>query len=64
MIKKYITYTGIENPSIPSEVKVEIYGLKNVIKIAEQLISELEQVLVIVELEKEKISDKNSNNKE
>jgi hypothetical protein len=65
IVNKYISYPGIENPNTPSQVKVEIYGLKNVIKIAEELISRLEQVLAIVELKKEEaVKEKEVINKE
>jgi hypothetical protein len=52
IVKKYIVYPGIENPVTPAQVKVEICGLKNAIKIAEELVSRLEQVLTIVDMKK------------
>jgi glycerol dehydrogenase-like iron-containing ADH family enzyme len=54
VIKKHITFLGIEGrPETVNELKVEICGLKNAIKIAEQLISEHEQVLSIINLDQE-----------
>lgn len=53
IIKKYITYAGIENPETIAELKVELLGLKNSIKIAEELISRYEQVFAIMEMTKE-----------
>jgi sulfur relay (sulfurtransferase) complex TusBCD TusD component (DsrE family) len=53
VIKKHITFAGIEKPETVHELKVEIYGLKNAIKIAEELISRHEQVLSIIFLEQE-----------
>jgi hypothetical protein len=50
IVKKYIVYPGIEEPITPAQVKVEICGLKNAIKIAEELVSRLEQVLTIVDM--------------
>jgi len=52
IVKKYIVYPGIENPVTPAQVKVEVCGLKNAIKIAEELVSRLEQVLTIVDMRK------------
>lgn len=53
IVKKYVTYAGIEKPETVSELKVEILGLRNVIKIAEELISRYEQVFSIMELTRE-----------
>lgn len=50
IVKKYIVYPGIENPVTPAQVRVEICGLRNAIKIAEELTSRLEQVLAIVDM--------------
>jgi hypothetical protein len=52
IVKKYIAYAGIEQPATPEQIKVELYGLKNVIKIAEELISRLEQALAIYDLKR------------
>lgn len=56
IVKKQIVYVGIEDPNSPIELKVEIAGLKNLIKIAEELISRHEQVLTIIDLKSEAIS--------
>lgn len=53
VVKKGISYPGIEEPKTITEIRVEIYGLKNVIKIAEEQISRYEQVLALIDLEKE-----------
>lgn len=53
IINKGISYPGIKDPRTIQEIKVEIYGLKNAIKIAEELISRYEQVLVMIDLERE-----------
>jgi len=50
VIKKHIVYAGINDPQTVNELKVEICGLKNLIKIAEELISRYEQVLSIINL--------------
>jgi len=60
IVKKHIVYPGIENPVTPAQVKVEICGLRNAIKIAEELVSRLEQVLTIVELKREEMSNEQS----
>ena len=54
VIQKYIEYPGIDgSPTTIAQLKVEMCGLKNAIKIAEELISRYEQVLAIMELKKE-----------
>lgn len=50
MVKKYIAYLGIENPATVAEVKVEICGLRNAVKMAEELASRLEQSLAIADM--------------
>ena len=55
IVKKHITYPGIEKLETITELKVEICGLKNAIKIAEELISRYEQVLAIMELKQEEM---------
>ena len=55
IIKKVISYPGIENPSTVAEINVEICGLKNVIAIAEELISRYKQVFAIMEFKKEEM---------
>lgn len=57
IIKKYVTYAGIEKPETVAELEVEILGLRNVIKIAEELISRYEQVFAIMELTREKMGE-------
>lgn len=50
IIKKHITYIGIENPETKEEINVEIQGLKHIIAIANELISRYEQSIAICEL--------------
>lgn len=57
IVKKYIVYAGIENPVTPAQVRVELGGLKNAIRIAEELVSRLEQVLTIVEMKQAEAAD-------
>jgi hypothetical protein len=52
IIKKYITYAGIENPKTEQELKVEICGLENSILIAKELISRYKQIFAIMELKR------------
>lgn len=51
---KSITYMGVEKPETVGEVKVEIYGLKHVIKIAEEMIARLEYALAMADYKKER----------
>lgn len=53
VIKKHIVYPGVEKPSTLAEIKVEICGLTNAIKIAEELISRYKQVLAIMNMRQE-----------
>jgi len=57
IVKKYIVYPGIENPVTPAQVRVEICGLRNAIKIAEELTSRLEQVLAIVDMKQGEVAN-------
>ncbi|MFA5049001.1 MAG: hypothetical protein WC516_08310 [Patescibacteria group bacterium] len=57
IIKKCVTYAGIEKPETVAELKVEILGLRNVIKIAEEIISRYEQVFAIMELTQEGLTN-------
>ena len=50
-----VTYLGIENPSTPKQIRVEICGLKQSIKTAEELISRLDQAIAIAELQEEEM---------
>ena len=52
MVKKYIAYLGIENPATMAEVRVEICGLRNAVKMAEELASRLEQSLAIADMKR------------
>ena len=45
-----IEYCGYIRPQEPEEINFEILGLKNLIKIAEQRISELEQSAFLADL--------------
>ena len=49
--KKQIIYAGIENPTTAEEVHIEIAGLKNAQKQAEELISRFEQILLMISIE-------------
>lgn len=53
LAKKHIIYAGVENPISASEIKVEILGLKNAVKQAEEMISRYEQVFAISMLKNE-----------
>jgi len=55
IVRKHIVYPGIAEPKTLAELKVEMFGLKNAIKIAEELISRYEQVLAIMELKQEEM---------
>jgi hypothetical protein len=57
IVRKHIVYPGIEKPGTLTELKVEMFGLKNAIKIAEELISRYEQVVAIMELKQEEMSN-------
>lgn len=56
IVKKHIAYLGIEKPSSPAQVKMEISGLKHAVKVAEEMIASLEQSLAIVNLRQEEIT--------
>jgi len=56
IVKKYITYLGIEKPSTPAQVNMEISGLKHAIRVAEEMIASLEQSLAIVDLRQEEMT--------
>ena len=43
--KQTIEYAGVSNPGSPAEIRIEILGLRNAIKQAEELISRHEQAL-------------------
>ncbi len=47
LCKRNIEYAGVANPSTPAEIRVEILGLRNAVKQAEELISRHEQALEI-----------------
>ena len=55
IVKKSIVYAGIEKPQTAAELKVELLGLRNSIKIAEELISRYEQVFAIMELKQDEL---------
>ena len=57
LIKKQIEYLGIESPSTPGQVRVEMAGLRQAIKVAEELVCRLEQALAIAELKQEEYAD-------
>jgi hypothetical protein len=51
--KRNIEYLGIDSPKTKQELLVEILGLRNAIKTAEEKISRIEQAIAIAELQKE-----------
>jgi len=53
LVKKKMEYLGIEKPDTPAQVRVEIAGLKQLIKSAEEQICRLEQAMALVVLEHE-----------
>ena len=55
IIKKHITYAGVERPETVAEIKVEVLGLRNLIAIANELISRYEQVFAIMALTKDEL---------
>jgi hypothetical protein len=57
LIKKTISYLGIDSPNTSKQIRVEICGLKQAVKTAEELISRLDQALAIAELQEEEISN-------
>jgi len=48
--KRTMEYAGICNPLTPAEIRIEILGLKNLVKQAEEWISRYEQALEIAML--------------
>ncbi len=56
LVKKYIAYIGIKEPTTSAQVKVEISGLRHAIEVAKEQIANLEQALAIAELQKEELS--------
>lgn len=50
---KTIEYTGAKKMEMPADARLEIAGLRNAIKQAEEMISRWEQVLLIAEIGKE-----------
>ena len=50
LVKKHIEYAGISNPSTPDELRIEILGLRNAARQADELISRCEQALEIARL--------------
>jgi len=45
--KRAIEYAGVANPTTPDEMRIEILGLRNAIRQAEELISRHEQAMEI-----------------
>jgi hypothetical protein len=50
VVKKSLEYAGVTDPTSPSEMEIEIYGLKNVIRQAQELISRHEQAIALARL--------------
>jgi len=50
IVAKTIEYAGIVEPRSPGELEIEIYGLKNAIRQAEELISRHEQAIALARL--------------
>jgi len=57
IVKKNITYLGIDGPNSPIQVRMEISGLKHLITQAEEMIARLKQALAIMDLKREELSD-------
>jgi hypothetical protein len=57
LVKKTISYLGVDNPNTSKQIQVEICGLKQAVKTAEELISRLDQALAIAELQEEEMSN-------
>jgi len=57
IIKKYIAYIGVKEPSTFKQVNVEITGLKHAIEVAKERIANLDQALAIAELQREELSN-------
>jgi FlaA1/EpsC-like NDP-sugar epimerase len=45
-----VEYAGIVDPSTPAEIRIEILGLRNAIRQAEELISRHEQALELAQI--------------
>lgn len=50
VIKKSVEYAGVSGPGTPEELEIEIFGLKNAIRQAQELISRHEQAIALVRL--------------
>lgn len=57
IVKKHIIYAGISDPKNSDELRVEILGLRNAIKQAEELISRYEQVFAVSELKNKEMQN-------
>jgi hypothetical protein len=54
--KKTIQYLGVSGtPTTMGEVRVEIAGLRHVVKVAEEMICRLEQAVAIMEMKREEM---------
>lgn len=53
LVRKHIEYTGSLNLQTKAEVHIEMAGLRNAIRQAEELISRCEQILIIAEVKQE-----------
>lgn len=59
MIKKNIEYYGIDKPSTPTEVALEIAGLELAVLKAKEKIAILEQSKILAKLEMENMGKRN-----
>lgn len=56
IIRKTLQYLGVSStPTTMGEVRVEIAGLRHVVKVAEEMICRLEQAVTIMEMKKEEM---------
>jgi hypothetical protein len=50
LVPKHIEYAGVMDPGSPEELEIEIYGLRNAIRQAEELMSRHEQAIALARL--------------
>ena len=56
IVRKSLQYLGVSgSPTTMGEVRVEIAGLRHVVKVAEEMICRLEQAVAIMEMKREEI---------
>jgi len=60
LVRKNIEYTGSLNLRTKAEIHIEMAGLRNAIKQAEELLSRCEQILIIAEVKQEEADAKDN----